>query len=341
MKKIILTLIIATTFATTGGCTQDSTSFSREYIQAIRNGAKAKVTLSVTDEHGKPMTNAAATVYFDMISKRGNVIKGLTDTNGLFSAEALCADYASIGVRKDGYYDARFKYGNVRSSDPERLKDGCWQPWDPTIPVVLREIRNPIPMYVKLFEGTFGNGDTVGFDCEKGDFIEPHGEGKVADFMIRVDGSGLKYENMTKEISLDSLDPDGGFMILDWYQYSTFKSEYLAPESGYITNLTASSSHDNTKRVEEVMLYKGGDVTRLDSGGEYVIFKSRIKRDADGNVISANYGKIYRAFEFMGREQTKEAWVRFLYYFNPTPNDRNLEFDGKNSLLLEGARFIP
>jgi hypothetical protein len=27
--------------------------------------------------------------------------------------------------------------------------------------------------------------------------------------------------------------------------------------------------------------------------------------------------------------------VSFIYYFNPTPNDRNLEFDGKNNLLKE------
>jgi hypothetical protein len=41
----------------------------------------------------------------------------------------------------------------------------------------------------------------------------------------------------------------------------------------------------------------------------------------NGTVKSALYGKIYGDF------------MQFRYYLNPTPNDRNIEFDPKQNLL--------
>ncbi len=43
--------------------------------------------------------------------------------------------------------------------------------------------------------------------------------------------------------------------------------------------------------------------------------------DQQGNVVSAHYGKIYGDF------------MQFTYYLNPTPNDRNIEYDPKQNLL--------
>jgi hypothetical protein len=45
--------------------------------------------------------------------------------------------------------------------------------------------------------------------------------------------------------------------------------------------------------------------------------------DATGKIISANYGKIYGDF------------MNFSYYLNPTPNDRNVEFDPKRNLFTK------
>jgi hypothetical protein len=51
--------------------------------------------------------------------------------------------------------------------------------------------------------------------------------------------------------------------------------------------------------------------------------------DENGNIKSALYGKIYGGFE------------NFQYYLNPTPNDRNVEFDPDHNLLNLGRREIP
>jgi len=45
--------------------------------------------------------------------------------------------------------------------------------------------------------------------------------------------------------------------------------------------------------------------------------------DSNGNAKSALYGKIYGDTMMMN----------FHYYLNPTPNDRNVEFDPKQNLL--------
>ena len=52
---------------------------------------------------------------------------------------------------------------------------------------------------------------------------------------------------------------------------------------------------------------------------EYLVFRTRVVRDKDGKIISANYGKIY------GR---MDAFRHFGYtccFFNPVPNDTGLE----------------
>jgi hypothetical protein len=54
----------------------------------------------------------------------------------------------------------------------------------------------------------------------------------------------------------------------------------------------------------------------------------------EGKLITANYGKIYGELIYGGTEKNLSGgMVRLIYYFNPTPNDRNLEFDGKNNLF--------
>ncbi|MGI6495721.1 MAG: hypothetical protein ACOX5G_06490 [Kiritimatiellia bacterium] len=332
-------LLLCAMLSAAGCLAQEPESYTKDYKHALRYGAKAKMTLRIVDDEGKPVSNAVATIQFTPPKATKYVIwDGISDSNGVVVAEGLTTQTVPGKVAKDGYYNSWFRF---RSGDPNlhdnggesskiyydsKAKDGRWLPWNPTIPVVLREIRNPIPMYVKLFEGKFPNGEVVGFDCEKGDFVSPYGSGDLADFTFRVLVSGDTHLAV-KEISIDALDPDGGFVVSEANQSSAFKSEYFAPDYGYVTNLNASSSYGPEG-------FKG---TVPYSGNSYLIFKSRVKRDSDGNVVSANYGKIYGELVYgRGEVELETAYVSFLYYFNPTPNDRNLEFDGKNNLFKPG-----
>lgn len=60
----------------------------------------------------------------------------------------------------------------------------------------------------------------------------------------------------------------------------------------------------------------------------------RTELDEKGNVKSANYAKVHGDFEFWATSE-----MRFTYYFNPTPNDRNLEFDPDQNLLKNQGRL--
>ena len=60
-------------------------------------------------------------------------------------------------------------------------------------------------------------------------------------------------------------------------------------------------------------------------------FRIRSRYDERGNLAEARYGKIYGDFKFEGHLDRGIISVRFLYYLNPTPLDRNLEWDRKNN----------
>ena len=57
----------------------------------------------------------------------------------------------------------------------------------------------------------------------------------------------------------------------------------------------------------------------------------RTEFDESDNVRKAIYGKIYGDFKLEDKKNGIKD-VSFLYYLNPTPNDRNLEWDMKNNL---------
>ena len=61
-------------------------------------------------------------------------------------------------------------------------------------------------------------------------------------------------------------------------------------------------------------------------------FRIRSRYDGNGKLAEARYGKIYGDFKFEGHLDRGIIAVRFLYYLNPTPLDRNLEWDMKTNL---------
>ena len=68
--------------------------------------------------------------------------------------------------------------------------------------------------------------------------------------------------------------------------------------------------------------------------------KTRVKLDEKGNEISAHYAKFITDLEIDIRGR-----IKFTSYFNPTPNDTNLEFDLKKNLFKdlkdEEKPFLP
>ena len=339
--KIASSILVVLTLSAIDCPAGEASTYRQSFDEAKHYGAKTKIVLRVVDDHEIPVSNATVSAVLNPSwnARKYTTISKETETNGIAILEGTTIfPYIGGSVNKDGYYQSGYKlrfgdsslHDNGGESSKEyydsKVKDGCWLPWNPTIPVVLREIRNPMPMYVKKVALSLPNGAFAGFDCEIGDFVEPYGKGKIADFNIRVAIGGTPYKKTTKTISISAVDPEGGFSVLKHHLHSVFKSEYLAPEAGYSTNMIATSTYD--------MQGEGFKGSALYEGGEYLVFKSRIKRDRDGKIISANYGKVYdEMVSGFGDDKLLTAGVEFLYYFNPKPNDRSLEFDGNNNLF--------
>ena len=109
------------------------------------------LTLLALDDERTPVEGAKASFggerrpkYADESS--GVAVQGLTNAQGIFAGELEVwnATQSGYSVEKTGYYPVR-----QHSYSAEAPVHGKWQPWNPTIEVVLKRIKNPVPMYAK------------------------------------------------------------------------------------------------------------------------------------------------------------------------------------------------
>jgi len=196
--------------------------------------------------------------------------------------------------------------------------NGQWVPDNPKVEIILKRIKDPIPMYARNLTNEGGGGlrmpaldQDCGYDFELGDWVAPNGKGRTGDVIF--------HSAFTKDPSGDSKRvlrvsfPGVGDGLLafdkDLLSGSELSSDYMAPTDGYQQTITFTRTIVNLK------------VTDDQSPTRNYYFRVRSKTDAHGRIVSANYGKIYGNF------------MSFIYYFNPNLNDRNVEFDPKRNLF--------
>ena len=290
------------------------------------NSPMAKLTFRVTDSLGTPVTNADVGVSFYLWSEKPSGAVGKTDTNGLFTVEGLCSVDANCSFVKDGYYLTSYRHAFSSSRrNPGAVKDGKWQPWNPTIEITLKEKRNPIPMYAKTAKVSLPKrGEEFGFDMKKGELVKPHGNGEQADllFMCNIEERGHILD-FKKELFVSAVQPEEG-VIVNAMDGSQFRTIYEAQENGYSPRFYQVTDRTPSNILQIVEW----------NGAEYLTFRSRIVRDHEGKIISSHYGKIVSMRTYgVDRKNPDGASVSFTYYFNPTPNDRNIEYDPNENLF--------
>jgi hypothetical protein len=303
------------------------------------------VRVRVVDEAGASVAGAAVAVLF--INYNGcDAKKGMSGSGGEYAASGSGNNSVMIRVEKPGYYPAQL----------ENLSKGK----DHDVEVVLPRIIKPIPLYVLRIDSSRIHADEdvifplqsqwIGFDLEAADWVEPHGKGKTADFLLRfknefkgwrdsiagdVDALMAESRDLAKlrkeEWTMDKFKmragkwdglvemsfPGDGEGILQesrFLAYSPMKLPHLAPEDGYSPTWNREVSNYRSTTLE---------------GDTGFFLRTRVKRDQQGRIISANYTK------FIGKLHVRayNGRLEFIYYFNPTPNDRNLEFDPKKNLF--------
>ncbi len=282
--------------------------------QSLARDPLFRLTLRVVDDASTPVVGAQVRIGAERRSKEGEsegkgiFAEGVTDDKGLFTGEveAWDATRAGYSAEKAGYYPVR-----QRSYSAKASVRGRWQPWNPTIEVVLKRIRNPVPMYAKRVErGLPALGETVSYDLESGDWLPPHGKGKIADMAFLGTLKKLDQDNGDYEVTVSFSNPGDGIQrFTPDRDTPSFRSPYEAPDSGYRTEW----------KLKQIRRRGLPDVTDFDSKGAY-FFRVRTVLGKDGKVVKALYGKIYGDF------------FEMVYYLNPD-GTRNVEYDTKRNLL--------
>jgi hypothetical protein len=301
------------------------------------HGQEAKVTVHVTDEGGVAVSNAEAVAQFQNALKPGEgqgtgrptEVRGLTDTNGLCVLTGNGTDGSvGIGILKDGYY-----YGNAEVSftNGDHILNR-WLPWNPTVEVIIQKKGVQVPMYARKVNEVKipTENQSVGFDLMVGDWVAPYGKGETSDFLFKFESKPepevppreIRPFDVTLTLSFSN-DGDGiQSVFVPQRVHTGLRLPRQAPAGGYEPKLT---KHQQTER---------GQVPHIEfRDDQNYFFRVRTKKDAQGNIVSALYGKIDGDFNQESGGIVARGWLSFTYYLNPEPNSRNMEFDPKQNLF--------
>ena len=262
-------------------------------------------------------------------------------------------------VSKDGYYG----FG-VQNAEDFRFPSGELKGGVEKV-ITLRPAIRPTALHAKLTQPrrhapdaettipVLENGAAT--DFEIGDWVSPHGDGKVTDILIfferefvRFDSSGWQQTlEQRREFSKQAYAVRGEdwteekFRLKSGLWNLVFKVAFPNAKEGILLVEDGFDAHSVLRMPH--MAYADGYVPEYGyqiTSNEYLkrrddigfFLRTRVELDRQGNIESANYAKIYEDFKV-----TIDGKIEFAYYFNPTPNNRNLEFDPKQNLFPEGT----
>ncbi len=303
------------------------------------------------DEKGKPLNGIQVTTgKLEII--RGAPIPAakplitdpvLTDETGIAVLNFKSATGASGNVNfyQDGYYSTMEK---VTWEYPDGFEGKSRKG---EIQAVLKPVRNPIPMVVHSSTGfpLREIGVEYAFDLEIGELLPPHGNGKHPDILAKLEGERIdngpdEGEDVDFRITIRFSNPLDGFFEFevqpkDGARGSALVSDHLAPENGYQNLMERRSVLGKFLVPDQNWSY----IASLEKKACY--FRVRTQTDDSGKIISSNYGKIYGPIRLIAGKTRKVFHPTILeascsmkeVYFNPIPNDRNVEFDPKRNIL--------
>ena len=317
MKLLTIAMTVGIIFVTS--CSGFARERTPEFLSARRRGGDARIVLKAVDDVGNPVAGASIHVLMGMNYRlKSYDIDGLTDTNGVFVVEGkTTGNEIEITAKKDGYYrPSKKRLCFIAMGNEYEVKDGKWQPWGMEIPLVFREVRNPVKLISKV-DGYMipATNCWIGFDMELMDWNhEGHG-GKVTDFEVNLDWDGKPIDE-TDRMVLNVRFPGkhSGFYVANRIKGCTFGGVYHADTNRRYENRCLSTS---TKMRKGDYQYTGYDPDVI------MVVRTRCKEDSRGNLVAMNYSTLYGIVVDGGWRG--ECEMRVKYKFNPTPNDTNLE----------------
>ena len=194
------------------------------------------------------------------------------------------------------------------------VKDGKWQPWGMEMLLSLRRRLNPVDLIVSGDSFYVPSTNSwIGFDMAKKDWVYEGKTGVKSDFEVFVtwDGKVTAYSDMLK-VDVRFTGRDEGYYLADPISDCSFSGIYSA----------------NTNNVfrQEFSCRVVRDGRRMLSGiepGKLIVMRSRCEHDNGHRLVGANYS-VLNGFLLHGGFNGKVE-MTMCYFFNPTPNDTNLE----------------
>lgn len=313
-------------------------------LLALADVAKVGV-LVLDDETGLPMEGVPVTGYF-RINSGWLAFKGGEPPNRDFAstdAEGRCrlrgkTNCGTMGVWVEdpppGYYAPRRGWGG-RRFDRKNLF-GVWQPDNLVATVRLQRVGRPVPLFVKFCKLNVGrdiggvNGGRFALDLLAGAWLPPFGTGLVADVEftrhpredrgVGVNGAGCRNASYRDAVMV-RFPRAGDGLVESRPEAGRRLRVRTAPEDGYRPEWRCWRGVDGRLKEES-----NHDENRC------FCFRVRTRRDGEGRIVEAYYGKIYGDFLVYTGRGGIVCGVTFSYYLNPTPLDRNLEWDRKTNL---------
>jgi len=304
---------------------------------------RMRVTARVVDEAGKPMAGVSVRIGIHNVNDfidEYNDFRGKTDEEGKFSAEAIGRALAKIEVKEEGYYPSLKTVTCYEGRAEDIRKTGKYLPWDPTIDVMIKKIGKPIPMIVRLASGGADSWlkpradqleKKLGWDLVVGDWVAPEGKGTMADLILRFESSYSDESNKSATVNISFANADDGFVTVKELKGEESRLKYPreAPFRGY--------ENKNIELVTKVF----EDWAKSKTRPKAYLLRVRTQKDPTGNIVSALYGKITEPFKlYPPAVRYRLPVLNFDYYLNPTPNDRNLEYDQRTNLAPEADRGL-
>lgn len=285
----------------------------------------ASIELKVVDSKNAPVEDANVKVAFANYSGVGeSIVRDLTDERGEVRVHGSADHSIAVRISKPGHHPANID--QLRASEGHSLEVILPRVISPR-PLVYYKITPKIPKFDEWYE----------FDMELGDWLTPYGIGEKPDLIIRLSRNFMKLNvlerdmakirdryphytdddykriwgiwDMALEIRFP-LDQGGIVKSKQFYKYNELSLPHEAPSSSYEQELCFKNvSNRWSERHEE----------------EGYFIKTRVLLDENNQIVSANYAKLLGE----SRADVEGAFI-LEYYFNPDPNDRNLEHNGTN-----------
>lgn len=288
-----------------------------------------RVSFRVVNDEGQPVAEAKVGASWENAhatknSERIKSVEYVSDQDGRIALEGKAfTSGVSYGANKEGHYAAwglRYSFTNTHL-----LR---WQPWNPTIEVLLKRIKNPVPMYAKRVEVKIPEfNQPIGYDLVQGDLVAPFGKGQISDLIFEADRKVVSDQEYDGTLTLSFSNEGDGLVAheIERPDPPGLRMPYTAPDDGYVSNKTWQESRHTSAKGN-------GQIISTASRRMNYFIRVRTVRDKEGKIVSALYGKIHGDFRWFIGARAPKSGLAFAYYLNPD-GTRNIEYDPKRNLL--------